>query len=222
MRLPSRILALVAALLLVAGCSSSDETASDTTTTAAPAATVAAPATVETTTTEATTTQPGTVTTAEPGPTTTAVLVPVAHGPTVLVAGREDCQLDPPARVPMTSTDADGTVHFRDGEFECTVVNNDPRIAGTAYYTIDMDRWGASVDDTAQVMTGTIRIENAGGAWEATYVGVYTSEWGDVFTALFTGTGTYEGLTYYQWAVETFGSSWPTKGLIFPGSAATP
>jgi hypothetical protein len=101
------------------------------------------------------------------------------------------------------------------------VTNNDPRIAGTAHYTLDMDRWGTSPADAAQVMWGTIRIENDGGAWEADYVGVYTGKWGDVFAALFTGSGDYEGLSYYQWAVETRGESWPTKGLIFPGGGPT-
>ena len=153
--------------------------------------------------------------------TTSELPAPIAYGPTLLVAGREDCALSPPAVDLTRTTDPDGTIRLRDGRFECAVTNSDPRIAGTAYYTLDMDRWGTSPEDTSQAMWGTIRIENDGGAWEAGYVGVYTNEWGDVFTALFTGSGGYEGLSYYQWAVETYGASWPTKGLVFPGDTST-
>lgn len=96
------------------------------------------------------------------------------------------------------------------------MTNNDPRVAGTAHSTLDLDRWGTSDVTSAQVQWGTTRIENEGGTWETEYVGVYTGETGDVVTGLYAGTGDYEGLSYYQWAVETFGASWPTRGLIFP------
>ncbi len=140
---------------------------------------------------------------------------PIVVGPTVLVAGWEDCELNPPAQMPV-QTSVEGTAQFRGGEFDCTVTNNDPRIAGTAHSTLDLDRWGTSDVTSAQVQWGTTRIENEGGTWETEYVGVYTGETGDVVTGLYAGTGDYEGLSYYQWAVETFGASWPTRGLIFP------
>ena len=120
------------------------------------------------------------------------------------------------------TTDSDGTALLRDGWFECAVTNNDARIAGTAHYTLNMDQWPMPDEVAAQAMWGTIRIENEGGAWDADYVGVYTDALGDVFTALFTGTGDYAGLAYYQWAVETHGASWPTRGLIFPAASEMP
>lgn len=64
--------------------------------------------------------------------------------------------------------------------------------------------------------TGSVGHHPGGGTWETEYLGVYTGETGDVVTGLYAGTGDYEGLSYYQWAVETFGASWPTRGLIFP------
>jgi len=118
------------------------------------------------------------------------------------------------------TTAPDGTMKGRGGEFVCTVTANDPRVAGTAHFTLKMDRWGASIAHGAQVQWGTIRIENTGGAWEGDYAGVYTSATGDVFDVLFKGTGTYAGLSYYRWSFETRGSRWPTQGLIFPERAA--
>ncbi|MEN8113907.1 MAG: hypothetical protein ABFS21_05920 [Actinomycetota bacterium] len=212
------VLILVAVLLVMAGCSENGGV--ETTTVASESTTSTA---VVDTTAETTTTQPVTTTSTEATTTSTTELqAPVAYGPTVLVAGREDCELFPPAVPPTWTSGADGTKHARDGEFDCTVINNDPRLAGTAHYTINIDRWGVSEQEGAQVQWGTIRIENEGGAWEADYTGIYTGETGDVFAALFTGTGGYEGLSYYQWAVETFGASWPTKGLVFPGEIQTP
>jgi hypothetical protein len=163
-------------------------------------------------------------TAATAGPSSTSSTIttelPVTYGPAVLVAGGEDCDLD---NVHATwTTDADGAWLIRGGWFECVVTNNDPRIAGTAHYTLNIDQWAQSDQHLAQVMWGTIRIENDQGAWEADYVGVFTVALGDVFTALFTGSGEYAGLSYYQWAVETHGTSWPTKGLIFPSVSAMP
>lgn len=158
-------------------------------------------------------------TTAAPSSTTT-IEFPVSYGAAVLVAGREDCDLDDIHAA--WTTDADGTWLIRDGWFECEVTNIDPRIAGTAHYTLNMDQWAPSDQHLAQVMWGEIEIVNDGGAWQADYVGVFSVALGDVFTALFTGSGDYAGLSYYQWAVETYGNSWPTKGLIFPSVSAMP
>jgi hypothetical protein len=204
---------ILAICIALAGCAAgADEEA--TTATSLPATTGAAAATTTTTTAAVTTTTTGSTT-------TSAAPLPVSHGATTVVQGREDCDLAESAHATMT-TDSDGTVRFREGWFDCVVTNNDPRIAGIAHYTLDMDRYGTSGTDATQVMWGTIRIENEGGAWEGDYEGVYTSESGDVFTVLYTGTGGYEGLSYYQWAVETRGASWPTKGVIFPGTVPVP
>lgn len=67
-----------------------------------------------------------------------------------------------------------------------------------------------------QVQWGTIRIENEGGAWEADSIGIFSPETGDIGAELYTGTGGYEGLYYYQWVFGTVDQPWPTNGLIFP------
>jgi hypothetical protein len=165
---------------------------------------------------EATTTTQATSTTAA----TTSTSAPVAYGPTVLVEGEEDCDLAYPAHGTWT-TDADGATHVREGWFTCTVTNNDPRVAGTSLYTWNADRWGTSETNGSMVQWGAQRIENSGGAWESTYVGIYTSETGDVVFRLFTGTGDYAGLSYFMWTAA-FGTTWATQGLIFPSTIPTP
>lgn len=140
----------------------------------------------------------------------------MVRGPSSYVIGREECRIYS-MEVPMTeNSPAPGVEQGRDGEFVCAVTANDPRVAGTARYTLNQDRWGTGPMDGTLVQWGTIRIENDEGAWDAEHLGVYTSETGDVGAALFTGSGAYRGLSYYRWSFETYGSSWPTKGVIFP------
>jgi hypothetical protein len=141
---------------------------------------------------------------------------PIERGLSVYVEGTDDCELTPMAVEQTETRSEDGTIEWRDGEFVCEVTSNDPRVAGTGYYTSNQNAWGTGPSNASMVQWGTIRIENEGGAWEADYLGVYTSETGDVGASLFTGSGEYEGLSYYRWSFETFGTSWYTKGLIFP------
>ena len=146
----------------------------------------------------------------------------VSYGPATLVSGEEMCELTPMIAEGTTTVDPDGTIHIRDAEFKCTVTNSDPRIAGTATYTANLDRWTRTGADGVQFQWGTIRIENEGGAWDTDYIGIFSPETGDVGAELYTGTGDYEGLYYYQWVFETFGQPWPTRGLIFPDTVPVP
>jgi hypothetical protein len=190
---PQHVPVLLAVLVLSGSCASSD-----------PAQEAGSTVTVATTTAPAvasSTLQP-------PSPTTTTLpSEPVVRGPSAFVIGEEDCQLYA-MEVPMKND--------RDGEFICTVTSNDPRVAGTAHYTLNQQRWGTGPQNGSLVQWGTIRLENENGTWDADFTGVYTTETGDVVAALFMGTGDYEGLSYYRWSFETYGTSWPTKGLIFP------
>jgi len=158
--------------------------------------------------------QAAATTAASPAPTD-----PIDYGLARYVVGNEDCELDTMAADLTWSTDLDGTMKGRGGEFVCAVTANDPRVAGTAHFTLRIDRWGTSIMHGAQVQWGSVRIENDQGAWEGDYAGAYTTATGDVFDVLFTGSGAYAGLSYYRWSFETRGASWPTKGLIFPERA---
>lgn len=154
--------------------------------------------------------------TAAPTATVSAPEGAIDYGPTTFVAGQDACDFADDVHATWT-TDPDGTVRVRDGWFTCTVTADDPRAAGTARATWNADRWGEE-DHGAMVQWGTIRIENAGGTWVGTYAGIYTSDTGDTVTSLLRGTGDYEGLSFYRWQYKTFGATWPTEGLIFPGA----
>ncbi len=203
----NRVYPLMMGLLVVAGCTAS----SVDTTTVLPSdesRAVAAEKTFALTSTSTSTTVAVTTTTTGP-------VEPVVRGPSAYVVGREDCQIYG-MEVPLTETSPEPDVQKgRDGVFVCTVTNNDPRVAGTARYTLNQNRWGTGPQNGNMVQWGTIRIENDHGAWDADYVGIYTSETGDVGATLFTGSGDYEGLSYYRWSIS-FGQSWDTEGLIFP------
>jgi hypothetical protein len=108
--------------------------------------------------------------------------------------------------------------HARDGWFTCVVTSNDPRVAGTARYTWNADRWGTGAENGSMVQWGTTSIRNSGGAWVGRFEGIYTSETGDTVFYVLTGSGDYAGLSYYRWEYKTFGTTWPTEGLIFPGT----
>jgi len=81
---------------------------------------------------------------------------------------------------------------------ECTVTADDPRVSGTE--TEDPwhgQQWAVSATEGAGVQAGRVRLENAGGAWEGTGSGVYSSDRGDILASWFKGTGGYAGLGYF-------------------------
>lgn len=202
-------------LLMVGACGGEAE---NEPTTAASPTTIASVATATEVTTAPTANETTTVITAS----TTELPAVVSYGPATLVSGEEFCELNPMIAAGTTTVDADGTIHTRDAEFKCTATNSDPRISGTATYTANLDRWTTTGTDGVQFQWGTIRIENEGGAWETEYIGIFSPETGDIGAELYTGTGGYEGLFYYQWVIGTFGQPWPTKGLIFPDTGPIP
>jgi hypothetical protein len=199
----NRLFPLVMGLLVVVGCAGGSVT------------TTVLPSEGSNTAVEETTTLRTSTSTTVAATTTTGPVEPVVRGPSAYVIGREDCQIYQ-MEVPLTETRPEpGVEQGRDGEFVCTVTSNDPRVAGTARYTLNQNRWGTSAQNGTLVQWGTIHIENDHGAWDAEYLGIYTSETGDVGATLFTGSGDYEGLSYYRWSIS-YGESWQTQGVIFP------
>ena len=103
-------------------------------------------------------------------------------------------------------------------------MSNDPRVTGTVTYSWNYDMWGSGIE-FAHVQWGSGRLENAGGAWEGTLTGSFSTKNGDVILFWFEGTGGYEGLSYGMWAVlptAEAGWTYPVKGIIFPGSPPAP
>lgn len=110
----------------------------------------------------------------------------------------------------------DGVLQMRGLTATTIDTMDDPRVSGTGAITGNFDSYG-------DVMTqwGTYRLENADGAWEGNWRGVLWNR-GDVteHTMWLTGSGAYEGLTYYA---HVNGSGViDIEGLIFPGIAPAP
>lgn len=117
------------------------------------------------------------------------------------------------------TTDADGNQRTRDGIMSYRVVSDDPRVAGDVTGTWNTDRWGTSINDGAMIQWGHATLSNEHGTWEAPYEGAFASPYGDIVTRWWTGTGDYDGLTFYMWVA---GSSigvphFDWHGIIFPG-----
>ena len=117
---------------------------------------------------------------------------------------------------------ADGVQHFREVDFKCTMRTDDPRVSGThTSGAWNVDWWGeADLSSGALVQWGTPRLENAGGTWEGTGSGVYSSDRGDTIAFWYRGIGGYAGLAYFE--MWTGQEPWEIQGQIFPGDPPTP
>ena len=145
---------------------------------------------------------------------------PYDYGPATIVAGTEACDV----KEGTETVTEDGTRQNRGWILTCVDTNNDPRVTGTATYSWNYDMWGSGME-FAHVQWGSGRLENAGGAWEGTLTGSFSTKNGDVILFWFEGTGGYEGLSCGMWAVlptAEAGWTYPVKGLIFPGSPPAP
>jgi len=204
-----QLVASLTVVVMLGGCSESAGVAQPSATPTPPIATPAATITPAPTPTET------------PWPTPTPLSSPTAWGQAVLVNGTERCN----ATAGTLTSDASSTTHATGGSLECTEQANDPRVSGHATGTFDFDGWGGSVNNGAEVFSGTIRLVNDGGAWDGRYSGIYTNKTGDLWSIWYIGTGAYAGLSYYEWIEEplgTFFTFYPITGLIFPGTPPTP
>ena len=141
---------------------------------------------------------------------------PATFGPVTLVTGTHQC----PGGTWDWTTDPDGTLHLRDLAIECTDTTNDPRVSGTHIASANMDVWG-TLDNGAGVQWASVRLENDGGAWEGRQLGVASLPGlGDTMEFWYTGTGGYEGLSYF--ALVTGSEPWKIRGQIFPRDPPPP
>jgi hypothetical protein len=197
-----RAVALVLAAVLVGACAAGATPAASPAATPAPEPTPAA------------TQSPAPLPTATPAPTPS----PIAYGAATVVSGTESCTFE---KTGTTTTDADGTIRYRGAVLSCTDSSNDPRVSGPVTYTWEYDGWAQST----HVQWGTGRLANAGGAWDGTMTGSYSTPRGDVLLFWFRGSGGYEGLSYAMWAVLSPAEvawTYPVDGIIFPGSPPAP
>jgi hypothetical protein len=144
---------------------------------------------------------------------------PVADNAVAVVTGTATC---PTADLGKATTDAGGVQYFREVDFRCTMRTDDPRVSGThTSGAWNIDWWGeADLSSGALVQWGTPRLENAGGTWEGTGSGVYSSDRGDIIAFWYRGIGAYAGLAYFE--LWTGQEPWTIQGQIFPGDPPTP
>ena len=89
---------------------------------------------------------------------------------------------------------------------------NDPRVSGTGTQHVNANVYG-----TLASLWGTMRIENAQGAWEGSWDGTLWNDGRSMnVTAWLVGSGAYEGYTYYS---HSWGTTSPlhSEGVIYPG-----
>ena len=136
-----------------------------------------------------------------------------------MVTGTNTC----PGLNPNWTPDPGGTWQVRDLTVECTDKTDDPRVSGTHTATWGMDVWGALDQGIgAGVQWGTVRLENAGGAWEGRLAGVASLPGrGDIITIWYRGTGGYAGLAYFE-LVTGSPPTWKIQGQVFPGDPPPP
>ncbi len=211
-RLPRTFVGLVA-LSMLAGCASGASMAPSSAPTSA-SATPAAVATSPAMPTPAA--APATPTIA---PSAAAATVPVTATPVVSpdatvtsVAGTATC---PTVDSGSATTVSDGYQEFRGGTLTCIVTTGDARVSGTEMASPWNENMWGKTDSVAMVQWGTLRLENAGGAWEGTGSGVYSSDRGDIVVSWYKGTGGYTGLGYFE--LRTGKEPNMIQGLIFPG-----
>jgi hypothetical protein len=201
-----RLLVALALLAIVGGCAAG-ASHSQTPASSSPAD---SPSTAVATPTKAPTPSP-----------TTAPSGPISYGPVSVVSGISTCAY---VDLPVT-TDANGTQHVRGGTASCTNTTDDPRVSGwhTAPGTLGLDVWGVlDALDFSLAQWATVRLENAGGAWEGRLSGVATLPGrGDIITIWYRGTGDYAGLTFFELDTGK-GGSWTIQGQVFPGDPPPP
>jgi hypothetical protein len=122
------------------------------------------------------------------------------------------------------TTDSNGTHHVRNGTVACTDKTDDPRVSGahTAAATVGFDLWGdPDAGRFSLVQWGTVRLENAGGAWEGQLSGVASLPGrGDTIVIRYRGTGGYAGLSYFE--LLTGSDPYRIEGQVFAGDPPPP
>lgn len=116
--------------------------------------------------------------------------------------------------VPYTESRAGDVTRLRDGEITVTIHASDARITGTGTWLANADLYSA-----AGPQWGTLRLENAGGAWDGTCSG---SAWdgGDsaAWSCWLTGSGAYDGYSHYFSATWNRPGAGDVRGVTVPAS----
>jgi hypothetical protein len=121
--------------------------------------------------------------------------------------------------VDHTVTNAPFGQRYRDGVVLFTLTMNDPRVTGTGTWNVSVDAYDLVVGPE----WGPYTLEAEGGTWEGTCTGAtWRAGDGMVGSCWLTGTGDYEGSTFYLHHAKAPGVSHAdVQGIIYPGTPPT-
>lgn len=146
---------------------------------------------------------------AAPSPVLPSSTPPAAtFGPMTEVAGT----WEPVTSEQGSASTVQDPARYRDGLKVQIHRMNDPRVSGTVAASWNDERWETQDQGAVDVQWGTIRLDNAGGAWIGTYTGIHDGPAGDVMAAWYRGTGNYSGFGYF----ELVRGDSSVQGQIFP------
>lgn len=159
---------------------------------------------------------------ATPAPTSTEITPPPAN-PTPTPMPTTDGQGDEVVRGKMvlgalmqnyTITKVGDVEQYRGGEVVLSDTMNDPRVDGTVTFTFSVDLYGVAASEW-----GTMKVENGNGAWEGPCTGgVWAEGAGIAWSCWLTGSGAYDGYTYYkQTQMDTTDLYAKVIGVVYPG-----
>jgi hypothetical protein len=183
-------------MFLAAACTSA--TTSTPSTAAEPVANVSTPA-------DAPTTAPAT------DPTATHVPQTDGEGDEVVFGNLTAAFL---TKGPTTEKVGDVT-QYRGGMVTMAQAMNDPRVTGEVFYDWSLDSW-----TVAGTEWGTYTLTNDGGAWTGPCTGGAWAEGdGVAWGCWLSGSGGYEGYTFYQVVNKDLGQVPVVHGVIFKGTS---
>lgn len=170
---------------------------------------------------------PKATTAASPAASLSPLPTAIVYGPVSVVTGTHAfTTMD----AGMSTAGPGGATSYRDGTFTGIDRANDPRVSFTwTGSPWAMDIWG-SFAKGAGIEWGLDRGENAGGAWECSGSGIFSSDRADTIAIWCKGTGGYAGLAYFELitASDPFGlipsddANRLIHSEIFPGNPPTP
>ena len=119
---------------------------------------------------------------------------------------------------PGTASSGGGVVSVRDNILETIERASDPRVSGRATIVVNFDAYPDAQGrvGATQVRYGTMRLENAEGAWSGRFAGRLSDD-GFLQTYWLEGEDGYAGLSYVVTAGGN-GQTWRSSGLIYPGA----
>ena len=115
-----------------------------------------------------------------------------------------------------TQTEVDGVTQVRGVVVAVVEAMNDPRVSGTGTSSFSADLYSNALGPA----WGTMRIENAAGAWDGTCRGAgWNGGDAGARACWLTGSGAYQGYSYYlQATAPDPNRPGSVQGLIYPGS----